>query len=77
VDVAVQRNDGKTAEVIVQVRATKENGTPAYFVFRQHWVSRDGVWYVQPTLRHRASAAGGRVVNLVPRDWHLLFKENL
>jgi tetratricopeptide (TPR) repeat protein len=77
VDVGVQRNDGNTAEVVVQVRATKENGAPAYLVFRQHWVSRGGVWYLQPTLRRRASAAGGRVANLVPRDWPVLFKENI
>jgi tetratricopeptide (TPR) repeat protein len=58
VDVAVQRNDGQTAEVVIQIRATKDNGAPAYYVFRQHWVSRGGVWYVQPTLRVRTMRSG-------------------
>ncbi|HKI36924.1 MAG TPA: tetratricopeptide repeat protein [Gemmataceae bacterium] len=55
VDVAVERNDGRSAEVVIQIRAKKDNGAPAYFVFRQRWISKGGVWYVQPNLRPHAS----------------------
>jgi hypothetical protein len=46
----VHRNDGATAEVVIQIKAKKANGTPAFFVYRHRWVSRQGVWYVQPNL---------------------------
>jgi hypothetical protein len=48
--VAVQRNDGRTAEVLIQIRAVKKDGTAAHFVFRHRWVSRDGTWYLQPAV---------------------------
>jgi tetratricopeptide (TPR) repeat protein len=51
VNVAVQHNDGRNAVVVIQIKAKKKNGSPAFFVFRHRWVSRDGVWYVEPGLR--------------------------
>jgi predicted RNA-binding Zn-ribbon protein involved in translation (DUF1610 family) len=48
--VSVERNDGDTAEVLIQIKAAKHNGTSAYYVFRHRWVLRKDTWYVQPDL---------------------------
>ncbi len=48
VKVAVQRNDGRTAEVVVQIKALNKDGAPTHFVFVQRWVSKNGTWYIKP-----------------------------
>ncbi len=58
VNVTVERNDGKTAEVLIQVKAMKANGTPAYYTYRHRWVSRGGIWYVQPAIPPTGLATG-------------------
>jgi tetratricopeptide (TPR) repeat protein len=47
VTVSVERNDGSTAEILLQIKGTKPNGTPAYFVFRHRWANHNGTWYLQ------------------------------
>jgi hypothetical protein len=49
VDVAVERLDGRAADVLVQVKATDKDGLPARYVFRHRWVERDGTWFFRPT----------------------------
>jgi hypothetical protein len=58
VNVAVQRNDGRTAEVLIQVKAKKTDGAPVYFVFRHRWISRNGVWYIVPGISAARASAG-------------------
>jgi hypothetical protein len=58
VSVAVEHNDGRTAVVLIQVKAKNKKGMPAFFVFRHRWVSRDGVWYVEPNVRAARAAVG-------------------
>jgi hypothetical protein len=50
IHVAVQRNDGQTAEILIQIKAKKKDGTPGHFVFRQNWICRQGTWYLKPSL---------------------------
>jgi tetratricopeptide (TPR) repeat protein len=60
VSVAVERNDGDTAEVLIQIKGAKANGAPAYYVFRHRWLLRKGTWYLQPDLP--AAGTGGAAV---------------
>ena len=48
VNVAVEREDGKTAEVVVQVTAKKKDGQPTFYVFHHHWIQKGGYWYFRP-----------------------------
>ena len=48
VNVAVERDDGKTADLVVQVTAKKKDGQPAFYVFHHHWIQKGGDWYFQP-----------------------------
>jgi tetratricopeptide (TPR) repeat protein len=59
VSVAVQRNDGRTADLLVQIKAKKKDGAPAFFVFRHRWVHKDGVWYVRPGISTTGVTAAG------------------
>jgi hypothetical protein len=59
ISVAVERNDGNSAEVLIQIKATKANGTPAYYVFRHRWIQRRGTWFLQPDLPAGGLAATG------------------
>lgn len=60
VHVAVQRNDGRTAEILIQIQAKNKDGSPAHFVFQQRRVSRDGTWYLKPAISvTRVSATNG------------------
>src|SRR5262249_26787461 len=45
VQVTVQRNDGTTAEVLIQIKTTEKNGKPAYYVFQHHWFEEEDNWY--------------------------------
>jgi tetratricopeptide (TPR) repeat protein len=60
VTVAVERNDGRNAVVVIQIKAKNKNGAAAFFVFRHRWVSVDGVWYVEPNLRLTRASLPGR-----------------
>jgi hypothetical protein len=57
VSVNVERNDGDSAEILIQIKAAKANGTPSYFVYRHRWVLRKDTWYLQPDIP--AAGTGG------------------
>jgi tetratricopeptide (TPR) repeat protein len=48
VNVAVERNDGRTADVVVQITAKDKKGQPAHYVFHHRWLEKDGQWYFRP-----------------------------
>ena len=50
VSVAVVRNDGDTAELLIQIKGLKNNGSTAYYTYRPRWIQRNGTWYLQPDL---------------------------
>jgi hypothetical protein len=50
VHVAVQRNDGYSAEILIQIKAKKKDGTLGHYVYRQNWISRQGTWYLKPSI---------------------------
>jgi len=56
VDVSVRRNDGRSAEVMIQITGTRPNGAQAQYIYLHRWVSRDGAWYVQPGVRASTTA---------------------
>ena len=58
VNVAVQRNDGRTAVIVIQIKAKKKDGGVTFFVFRHNWVSKGGVWYIRPNLSGIRTAGG-------------------
>jgi hypothetical protein len=60
IEVAVERNDGDSAEVLIQIKGTKKNGTPGHYVYRHRWVLRKGIWYVQPELPAPGSGTSGK-----------------
>jgi hypothetical protein len=49
VDVAVERVGERTADVLVQIKATDKDGLPVRYVFRHRWVEKDGTWFFHPT----------------------------
>ncbi len=60
VSVNVERNDGDTAEVLIQIKGAKANGAPAYYVFRHRWVLRKDTWYLQPDIPPPGTGKGGK-----------------
>jgi hypothetical protein len=59
VTVSVERNDGSTAEILIQIKGTKTNGTPANYVFRHRWANHNGTWYLQPDIPAASNAPPG------------------
>ena len=59
VSVSVDRNDGQSADVVIQVKSTAGNGKSGFYVYRQRWVNKQGTWYVVPDIP--ASAAPARM----------------
>jgi tetratricopeptide (TPR) repeat protein len=59
VTVSVERNDGSTAEVLIQIKGMKANGTPANYVFRHRWANHGGTWFLQPDIPAATTAPVG------------------
>jgi hypothetical protein len=49
VTVGVERNDGRSAEILIQIK-TRKDDRPTFLIYRHRWVSRNGTWYIRPTL---------------------------
>jgi hypothetical protein len=60
VSVNVERNDGDSAEILIQIKSVKANGTPAFYVFRHRWVLRKDTWYFQPDIPAAGTGGTGR-----------------
>lgn len=69
VRISVQRNDGKSADVMIQIAAKDKKGQPAHYVFHHRWVDKGAGWLfhpqeakksLKPAIRTDNSRPGGR-----------------
>jgi tetratricopeptide (TPR) repeat protein len=56
VTVTVDRKADDKAEVLIQIKSAKPDGTPAFYVFRHRWAQRKGTWYLQPEIPPTSTA---------------------
>jgi hypothetical protein len=64
--VSIERDDGKTADVVVQIAAKDKRGMAAHYVLRQRWVAQGGDWYFRP--REAKNTLGAAVKNTGQRE---------
>lgn len=48
IDVTVERNDGKTADLAFRIGSSKVSGEPLFVVIYQRWMEKDGKWVFAP-----------------------------
>jgi hypothetical protein len=51
VSVSVDRNDGRSAEVTIQIKKLDDKGSAKHYVYRQRWANRDDGWVFSPDVR--------------------------
>ena len=63
VRVSVQRNDGKSADVVIQIAAKDKKGQPAHYVYHHRWVDKGDGWFFHPQEAKNSLKPAVKAVN--------------